>query len=105
MDSYCFMVLYMDDGSLVGKKRNGKIHAYDLSISIYGTKEECQNLIDKLFNLGMKFTLKHNKGKYLIRCGTKSARKFINYISPNIPNLDCFKNSKFRELKTEFTKF
>lgn len=105
MNSYCFAVLYMDDGSLTAKKRNGKIHAYDLTISIYGEKEECQYLIDKLSTLGMKFTLKLNKGKYSIRCETKSARKFIQYVSEHNPNLDCFKESKFKELITNFTSF
>lgn len=61
----------MDDGSLSSKRRNKQIYSYDLTISVYGEKEECQNLIDKLSTLGIKFTLKLNKGKYSIRCGTK----------------------------------
>ena len=105
MDAYCFAILYMDDGSLSLKRRNKQIYSYDLTISVYGEKEECQNLIDKLSMLGMKFTLKLNKGKYSIRCGTKNARKFLSYISKVTPNLSCFKLSKFRELKTNFTSF
>lgn len=105
MDSYCFALLYMDDGSLTAKKRNGKVHAYELTISICGEKEECLNLIHKLNVLGMRFTLKFNKGHYSIRCGTKSSRKFISYISNCTPNLECFKNTKFKELITNFTSF
>jgi hypothetical protein len=105
MDAYCFAILYMDDGSLSSKRRNKQIYSYDLTISVYGEKEECQNLIDKLSTLGIKFTLKLNKGKYSIRCGTKNARKFLSYISKVTPNLSCFKLSKFRELKTNFTSF
>ena len=100
MDAYCFGVLYMDDGSLISKKRKGFITSYDIVISIYGEKEECENLINKLNSLGFKFTLKLNKGSYSIRCGTKTARKFLEYIKPYIPKLKCFENTKFRKLKT-----
>ena len=100
MDAYCFGVLYMDDGSLISKKRKGVVTAYDIIISICGEKEECENLISKLNSLGFKFTLKLNKGNYSIRCGTKSARKFLEYIKPHIPKLRCFENTKFRKLET-----
>ena len=96
-----FAVLYMDDGSLTAKKRNGIIHAYELVISLYCTKEECERFIEKLNEYGLKFTLKFNKGLYSIRCGTKSARKFIELIKPYCPNLECFKNTKFKEIITD----
>ncbi len=99
MDLFCFAILYLDDGSLCAKKRNGKIHAYDLVISIYGRQEECQNLIDKLKNeWGLFFTLKFNKGKYSIRCGTKEARKFLALIRPLIPSFRCFADNKMRAI-------
>lgn len=101
MDLYCFAVLYMDDGSLTAKKRNGKIHAYDLNIAVYGEKEECENLINKLSEYGLKFTLKFNKNKYSIRCGTKNARKFLELIGPFCPKFECFKNSKFKLIETD----
>ena len=96
-----FAILYMDDGSLTAKKRNGIIHAYELTISLYCTKEECERFIKKLNEYGLKFTLKFNKGLYSIRCGTKSARKFIELIKPYCPNLKCFKNTKFKEIITD----
>lgn len=109
MDLFCFAVLYCDDGSLVAKKRNGKITSYDLTISIYGEKEESENLIAKLKNYGLTFTLKRNKGKFSIRCGTHSARKFISLIKPLIPDFQCFKQTKFKEIITDksfvYTKF
>lgn len=99
MDWFSFAVLYMDDGSLTAKKREGKIHAYDLVISIYGEKSECENLINKLNSFdGLKFGLKFNKNKYSIRCGTKSARKFLEYIKPYCPNFKCFSNTKFKPI-------
>lgn len=96
-----FAILYMDDGSLTAKKSNGIIHAYELVISLYCTKEECERFIEKLNEYGLKFTLKFNKSLYSIRCGTKSARKFIELIKPYCPNLECFKNTKFKEIVTD----
>ena len=99
MDLFCFAILYLDDGSLCAKKRNGKIHAYDLVISVYGQQEECQNLINKLKeNWDLSFTLKFNKGKYSIRCGTKEARKFLALIRPLVPPFQCFTNNKMKEI-------
>lgn len=99
MDLFCWAILYLDDGALCAKKRNGKIHAYDLVISIYGEKSECENLINSLkekYNLN--FTLKFNKNKYSIRCGTKEARKFLALIKTVIPNFECFKDTKLKEI-------
>lgn len=99
MNLFCWAILYLDDGSLYAKKRNGKIHAYDLVISIYGDKEECNRLINNLkekYNLS--FTLKFNKNKYSIRCGTREARKFLALIKPLIPNFECFKDNKLKDI-------
>ena len=99
IDLFCLAILYLDDGSLCAKKRNGKIHAYDLVISIYGRKDECENLIKKLKdNWNLNFTLKFNKGKYSIRCGTREARKFLTLIRPLIPNFNCFSNNKLQNI-------
>lgn len=96
-----FAILYMDDGSLTAKKRDGVIHAYDLTISTYCSKEECERFIEKLSEYGLKFTLKFNRNLYSIRCGTKSARKFIELIKPYCPDLECFRNTKFKEIVTD----
>lgn len=99
MNLFCWAILYLDDGSLCAKKRNGKIHAYDLVISIYGSQDECERLIIHLkekYNLS--FTLKYNKGKYSIRCGTREARKFLALIRPLVPDFDCFKDNKMKEI-------
>lgn len=71
-------IWYMDDGSLSAKKKNGKIHAYDLQYSLYVSKEEAEQCI--LFfkeRYQVSFTLKKHKGKYSIRCGTKDARVLL----------------------------
>lgn len=75
----------MDDGSLVAKKRDGEIHAYDLTISTYCDLQSVNNIID-YFNqeYGITFTVKKNKDKFSVRCGTKQARKFLKIVSPHI---------------------
>lgn len=74
-------IWYMDDGSLSKKKRNGKIHAYDLSISTYCSEKEIDEIIQYFSEVwDVLFTKKGNKGKFSIRCGTIQARKFISII-------------------------
>lgn len=78
-------IWYMDDGSLIAKKRNGKIHAFELYISTYLSKEENQVLIDWLFDTyQIKFNQNQNKGKYRLRCSTQEARKFVELVKPFI---------------------
>lgn len=86
---------YMDDGSLYAKKRNGKIHSYELVISTCCTESEAKDCIfffKERFDVN--FTLKLNKGKYSLRCGTKEAKKFLSFLEPYIP--DCMKYKTFR---------
>jgi hypothetical protein len=85
---------YMDDGSLYAKKRNGKVHAYELVISTYVSKTEAEDVI--LFfkeRFDVDFTLKFNKGKYSVRCGTKAAKKFLSQIEKYIP--ECMEYKTF----------
>lgn len=100
MDEFCFAILYCDDGSLIPKKRNGEIHAYNLTISLYCSYEECERIVEKAKKLfGVKFNICKDKNKFLIRCGTKEARKFIPQIKSFIPDFQCFKDNK---LKSDF---
>ena len=74
---------YMDDGSLTAKKRNGKIHGYELTLNTYESKEENQKIIDWFKDtLNIRFTQCKGKGKYRLRMGTKEAKKFCSLILP-----------------------
>jgi hypothetical protein len=78
---------YMDDGSLYAKKRDGETHAYELVISMYVTENEANDVIEFMQErFDCKFTLKYNKGKYSVRCGTKEAKKFLAQIEEYIPS-------------------
>lgn len=81
-------IWYMDDGSLYAKKRNGKIHAYELCISTCCNEENAQNIVDYFAQVwSVNFTIKRNKGLCSIRCGTAEAKKFIAIVEPFI--VDC----------------
>jgi hypothetical protein len=76
-------IWYQDDGSLSAKKRNGKIHSYDLTLNTYWTKEDCQIAIDYFKEIwNVNWGLSKSKGKYRLRMGTIEGRKFLSLISP-----------------------
>ena len=71
----------MDDGNLAKKKKNGKIHAYELYLNTFVSDEENQTIIDYFKEVwNIKFSKVKNNGGYRLRCGTIEARKFINII-------------------------
>jgi hypothetical protein len=69
---------YMDDGSLISKNHNGKCHAKEVVFSMYVSEAESLNAI-RFFKerFDADFTIKRNRGKCSVRCGTKSARKLL----------------------------
>lgn len=78
-------IWYMDDGCLSAKKRNGKIHSYDLILNTYISYEDNQIIVDYLKEVwDVQFTIVKDKGKTRIRCGTREARKFIEIVKPYI---------------------
>ena len=98
IDEFCIAILYCDDGSLIPKKHNGVIHAYNLTISLYASYEECERMVNRIRELfNVNFRICKDKNKFLIRCGTKEARKFIPQIKKYIPNFKCFENNKLKE--------
>lgn len=74
-------IWYMDDGNLAKKKRNGKIHSYELFLNTFVSDEE-HDIIIKYFKekWDVKFSKVKNNGGYRLRCGTIEARKFIRLI-------------------------
>ena len=78
-------LLYMDDGSLSFKKRDGIIHGREFTISTYLSKDENQLIIDYLQEVwGIKMSNVLSKGKYRLRFGTKEGWKFIKLVKPYI---------------------
>lgn len=85
LDVPAIAIWYMDDGCLSAKKRNGKIHAYELILNTYLTKEENQIIIDYFKEVwNIQFGLNKSKGLYRLRMGTKEARIFSKLIEPYV---------------------
>lgn len=83
MSDEAVCIWYMDDGSLYPKKRNNKIHSYELVFSTYCSEEEANNCITFFKErFDVNFTLKRNKGLFCIRCGTKEAKKLLVFLKP-----------------------
>lgn len=78
-------IWYMDDGSLTAKKKNGNIHAYELTINTYESGDTNDVIIQYFKEVhDIAFTKVFNKGSYRLRCGTIEARKFCAMVSPYI---------------------
>ena len=91
-DAECLAIWYMDDGGLGVKKRNGKIHAFDLILNTHTTTDQNQIMIDYFKEVwDVQFTQVKNKGHYRLRCGTKEAKKFIQIVKPFILPMFAYK--------------
>lgn len=80
---------FMDDGSKSFKKKNGKIHAAEVTLNTYLSKEENEIIIQYFEEVwGVKWGLNKSKGWYRLRMGTREARKFFamidKYIHPSM---------------------
>ena len=74
-------IWYMDDGNLSAKRRNGKIHAYELFLNTHVTREENQIIIDYFKETwGVQFHQVKNKGSYRLRMSTREIRRFLPMI-------------------------
>lgn len=74
-------IWYMDDGNLSKKKRNGKVHAYELFLNTFVSDEENEVIIKYFKEVwGVSFSKVINNGGYRLRCGTIEARKFIKIV-------------------------
>lgn len=83
-------IWYMDDGSLIQKKKDGRVHANELYINTYVSEEENQIYIDYFKEVwDVQFSNALDKGKYRLRCGTKEARKFIEIVKPYVSQVQC----------------
>ena len=78
-------IWFMDDGSKSFKKIENKVHAVEVTLNTYLSKEENTIIID-FFRERWKINWGLNKSKdsYRLRMGTREARKFFALIEPFI---------------------
>lgn len=82
-------IWYMDDGNLSAKKRNGKVHAYELFLNTHTSKENNQIIIDYFLDVwNVRFHQVKNKGSYRLRMSTREIRRFLpifeNFVIPSM---------------------
>jgi hypothetical protein len=84
-------IWYMDDGSLVKKKRNGKINAMEVVLCTYFNKESKALEIIEWFKIthNITFGIKRNKGKFSLRCGSIEGKKFLSLIEKYVKKVPC----------------
>jgi hypothetical protein len=85
LDPRGIAIWYMDDGSVSAKRRNGKIHAYELTLNTYIPRDK-NELIIRYFaeTWDLQFGLNLSKGKWRLRMGTRQARRLAQFVAPYI---------------------
>ena len=81
LDKRCIAYLWMDDGSLTAKKRNGKVHAWVGFLNLYEDYEVCErfaNVFNTLF--GIKPLIRKSKNSYRLEFNTSKCREFLPQI-------------------------
>lgn len=85
LDPRGIAIWYMDNGTVSAKRRQGKIHAYELVLNTNFSRFENELIIQYFAEVwGVQFGLNLNKGQWRLRMGTQQARKLANLISPHI---------------------
>jgi hypothetical protein len=78
-------IWYMDDGSKSFKRRDGRIHAVEVTLNTYLSKEENEIIVSYFRERwDIQWGLNKSKDSYRLRMGTHEARKFFNLIEPFI---------------------
>jgi hypothetical protein len=73
----------MDDGSKSFKRKNGRIHAMEVTLNTYLPKENNEVIINYFQEVwGIKWGLNKSKGTWRLRMGTQEGRRFFDLISP-----------------------
>jgi hypothetical protein len=78
-------IWFMDDGSKSFKRIGGRIHAVEITLNTYLSKEENEVIISFFKEKwGIQWGLNKSKNHYRLRMGTKEARRFVALIEPYI---------------------
>lgn len=78
-------IWFMDDGSKSFKKKNGNIHALEVTLNTYLPKEDNEIVISYFSEVwGFKWGLNKSKNYYRLRMGTREGKRFLSFIEPYI---------------------
>lgn len=92
IDEQGLAIWYMDDGCLNNRKySDGRYHGFYIKIATCLPKEQCNEIIQKIYNkFGVKFYTFHEGKKensYSLCCGTKEGKKFIKIVKPYVEQI------------------
>jgi hypothetical protein len=78
-------IWFMDDGSKSFKRVGNRIHAVEVTLNTYLSKEENETIISYFKERwGIQWGLNKSKDKYRLRMGTREALNFFKLIEPYI---------------------
>ena len=78
-------IWFMDDGSKSFKRIGSKVHAVEVTLNTYLSKEENEIIISFFKEKwDIQWGLNKSKDKFRLRMGTKEARKYFSLIEPYI---------------------
>lgn len=76
-------IWFMDDGSKSFKKVDGKVHAVEVTLNTYLSREENEIIISFFKDKwDIQWGLNKSKNHYRLRMGTKEARRFFALVEP-----------------------
>ncbi len=85
-------IWFCDSGSKSFKKKDGKIHALEVTLNTYLSKEENEIIVSYFSEKwGFKWGLSKSHGSYCLRMGTKEGKKFLTFITPYVHESKLYK--------------
>ena len=85
-------IWFLDAGAKSFKKKNGKIHALEITLNTALTLEENEIIISYFLEVwGFKWGLSKNKTTYRLRMGTQEGKRFLTFIKPYVPDSMLYK--------------
>jgi hypothetical protein len=78
-------IWFIDRGSKSFKKKNGKVHALEISLNTYLSKEESEIIVSYFSDVwGFKWGLSKSHESYRLRMGTQEGKRFLSFIHPYV---------------------
>lgn len=85
-------IWFLDVGSKSFKRKNGKIHALEITLNTSLSQEENEIIISYFSEVwGFKWGLSKNKTSYRLRMGTQEGKRFLTFIKPYVPDSMLYK--------------
>lgn len=85
-------IWFCDRGSKSFKKKEGQVHALEITLNTYFSKEENEIIVSYFSQeWGFQWGLSKSNGSYRLRMGTQEGKRFLNFITPYVPESKLYK--------------